>query len=335
MVPLRKPYIKRRELDGVLTALVNEQITPGATVHKLENELREFMKADACIALSSHFTALNLWKNLYQDELTSVTLSPFTAGSLFYFLTQFGIAHKFTDFCPGTPLIDPEPLAPAEALGEWVHLTHHLGYIPETDSFRKKSYRILQDVTESFASYRDLQLAGSDGDAAILRLDSGGWMNAGGGCLLFVYGKKKAAELKVLQTSLPADLRLSDMNAALALVQWQDREKIFRAKKEAFSHMAMRLTRSAGKLPHQDGDVEQIMPCLPVLVERGVQDVLQYAEKRGVEAALAFPPESLMTDLSSYPHARGFHLRCLLFPLYPSLTSKDAETLGKVLSTLP
>ena len=38
---------------------------------------------------------------------------------------------------------------------------------------------------------------------------------------------------------------------------------------------------------------------------------------------------------NAYPNAKSLLLRCVLFPLYPTLGRKNAETTAKVLAALP
>jgi len=40
-------------------------------------------------------------------------------------------------------------------------------------------------------------------------------------------------------------------------------------------------------------------------------------------------------SVPSTPEARGLLLRCLLFPIYPSLGRRNIDTISKVLMTLP
>jgi perosamine synthetase len=97
----------------------------------------------------------------------------------------------------------------------------------------------------------------------------------------------------------------------------------------------------------------------PVLVREGLREVRQYAAKKNVDTqpacrdsivaieAAPAPGEAIPGGEAGaegspraaadrlLPNARDLLWRCLLFPLYPSLTRKDVSHISKVLSTLP
>jgi perosamine synthetase len=113
-----------------------------------------------------------------------------------------------------------------------------------------------------------------------------------------------------------------------------------------------------------DGGYDGVSYGFPVLLREGLREVRQYAAKKNVDTQPAFRdsviavntapaeghvasgdadpdvgagagPAQLATAERSHPHARDLLWRCLLFPLYPSLTRKDVHLICKVLSTLP
>jgi dTDP-4-amino-4,6-dideoxygalactose transaminase len=86
------------------------------------------------------------------------------------------------------------------------------------------------------------------------------------------------------------------------------------------------------------------------LVRDGVKQVRQYALRRNIETQPAFSDtflafqespenpdqhESAGQDSRGFPNARALLLRCLKFPLYPSLAQREVQLISKVLSTLP
>jgi dTDP-4-amino-4,6-dideoxygalactose transaminase len=75
---------------------------------------------------------------------------------------------------------------------------------------------------------------------------------------------------------------------------------------------------------------------------------MQYARKKGVDTEIAFagsilarrpvapdPETTREIPGDGYPNARSVALRCIRFPLYPALTSREAATIERVLTTLP
>ena len=75
-------------MDGVLTTLVNDQITHGQVVKKLEQEIQTYLGADGCFSFNSHFAALSAWEFFTHKDFYSLALDPFAPGSLKFFLIQ-------------------------------------------------------------------------------------------------------------------------------------------------------------------------------------------------------------------------------------------------------
>jgi dTDP-4-amino-4,6-dideoxygalactose transaminase len=100
----------------------------------------------------------------------------------------------------------------------------------------------------------------------------------------------------------------------------------------------------------------------PIMVKDGRLEVMQYANKKGIQSEPAFKDAIVAVEgyvegtiplggssaagldssegreiktVKQFPNARELLWRCLLFPLYPSLARKDVQLICKVLSTLP
>jgi dTDP-4-amino-4,6-dideoxygalactose transaminase len=88
----------------------------------------------------------------------------------------------------------------------------------------------------------------------------------------------------------------------------------------------------------QQGEAENVYYSFPVLLTAGLREVTQYGRKKGVEVHQAFDGSVLaLRELpdDGFPNARPFLLRCVLFPLYPSLGKKNVTLVERVLTTLP
>lgn len=321
-------------MDGVLTTLVNDQVTPGGVSQKLEQELCSFLKLDAGFAMVSHQAALSFLQTVAGRPGVVVT-DPLDAGCFGFFVLQMDYDVRYVDLREDNPGFDMTTFPQITGENSWIYVKNHLGLIPETSSYRTFGALVVEDITSTLGSFRDLELSGSSADVILIRLDTSGWLNGAGGCFIGFRSRKLGTLAKEKAGILPSDLFLTDMNAALALVQWNDRERILGAKKELLSHFALRLQRSSGRLPKQDGDCELVLPFLPVVLTSGTKEVLQYAQKKGVESQMAFSEREVLCDLSAYPGARNLYLRTVHFPLFPSMSTKEAEDVGRVLATLP
>jgi dTDP-4-amino-4,6-dideoxygalactose transaminase len=122
------------------------------------------------------------------------------------------------------------------------------------------------------------------------------------------------------------------------------------------------LLRSRHNPLFNEEDGEYVDFSFPILVKDGRLEVVQYANRKGIQSEPAFKeaivavegfeegnnglsdssstgPDSTegreINSVRQFPNARELLWRCLLFPLYPSLARKDVQLICKVLGTLP
>jgi len=163
-------------------------------------------------------------------------------------------------------------------------------------------------------------------------------ITSGGGVVLLASGRKELTDLKRVSMGLPRSELLSDMNAALGLIQLGAVEQFIQRRKEIAQIFQQSLLKTRHKGLAQGGEGENIWYSFPVLLAAGMKDVMQYARKKGVETTAGFQ-DTIAAGLDfgngRLPNARALYLRCVLFPLYPSLGKQNVALVSKVLSTLP
>jgi dTDP-4-amino-4,6-dideoxygalactose transaminase len=244
-------------------------------------------------------------------------------------------------------------------------LTAHCGYLPDLTAMDELGVPVIEDVTEGIGSHDGRNGAGSIGRFVLVGMEPDAMVTSGGGTALLARSRGDRNSLRHEQEQLPSDALLSDMNAALGITQVRDLEKYVRRRAEiadAYRNAAM---RGRHRVPVQAGDGENAWPGFPVMIDGSVPDVVAYARKKGVEAVPAFRDSVIgrygraareadvpdtddpavqaqdtdtaaqVIDEESYPNARKALLRCVLFPLYPSLSGKEVSTIERVIASLP
>jgi dTDP-4-amino-4,6-dideoxygalactose transaminase len=233
-------------------------------------------------------------------------------------------------------------MAPALALdaardkGADAMLIHYpLGYIPDIEQLLEAEIPIIEDITTAFGGNDGTRLSGTGGDYCIIGLEPEHLLTAGGGALLLASGRRQYTKLKQVVENASRSRLMPDMCAALALVQFRESEGYFERRKELASIFSKAVMKSRHRVLIQSGEGENVHFSLPLMIESSVKDVSAYARKKGVETSLAFADSLLECVSGDFPIARQFMLRCLVFPLYPTLGRQQAEQIAKVLSTLP
>jgi dTDP-4-amino-4,6-dideoxygalactose transaminase len=178
----------------------------------------------------------------------------------------------------------------------------------------------------------------------ILGLEEHDMITAGGGALLYAQNKRDAA-LLANRGKLPPEYALPDMNAALAAVQLKELSRSLSRRGEIagiYSQAALKgrhgiFVRDEGP-SGGGGGIAYNNYAFPLILETGMRDVKAYAAKKGVDVELAFGNTlagSGIVEPEKCPIAYGLSLRTALFPIYPRLGAKDAETVARVISTIP
>ena len=136
------------------------------------------------------------------------------------------------------------------------------------------------------------------------------------------------------------------MNAALGITQVRELQRFLDKRFEIAQVFREALLRSRhSPLFNNEGGV-WVDFSFPILVKDGRLEIMQYANKKGIQSEPAFKdaivaveghasPEEGNDSDRKFPNARELLWRCLLFPLYPSLARKDVQLICKILSTLP
>lgn len=183
-----------------------------------------------------------------------------------------------------------------------------------------------------------LKRAGTFCTFTILGLEEKDALTAGGGAVLFVSDKRSVPPLKQLAAEIPSTDKLPDINAALGFVQLKNLKKNMEARLEIEKIYKRAVMSGKHGLFSFLPNVIPAVYNFAVVLERGYKDAEKYANKKKVEVALAFTDTvayALADKLTDCENAKALILRTALFPLYPRLGVKKAETVSKILSTLP
>jgi dTDP-4-amino-4,6-dideoxygalactose transaminase len=266
------------------------------------------------------------------DGVVISALSPALYSEI---LREKGLEPLVVDVDPdsGAMALDAIDALPSRPKAILLHYT--LGFMPDLQAVSELGIPMIEDLSQGFGGNFGTRRCGTYGEVSVLSLEAEGIVTCAGGGAVLVKDRRKARELRSHPTALRH--RLADMNAYLGLAQMRQIESFIAARKEIAQLFSRSLMRSGHKPLIQKGEAENIYYSFPVVLDRDIQEVIQYARKKNVETALAFSDAAIskLEEDGEYPNARSIALRCLLFPLYPMLGKRNAEFIGKLLSTLP
>jgi dTDP-4-amino-4,6-dideoxygalactose transaminase len=342
-IPVFCSYIRRKDMDSVLNCLVTDSVGPGDYLERFQKASREVLGYDFGFAVRSPLLALGLALDalgiVRGDAVAVPALAPGYYARLF---ADKGLTPVFID-------AESESVAPSVATWEAavaaagqkpkaLILFEALGIMPDPEAFKSLGIPIIEDISQSLGAYRGEVKAGSIGQLAVLGLEGGGLMTAGGGALLFAKLRRDGTVLRNLHDGVEPELRMTDYNAALGFAQLKELESNIEKRRELYAMFTQALVRSKHKLLSQEGEGEPGFWAFPVAFDSGMKDARAYAKKKEIDTEPAFEQSLAGRGLvpeGACPNARSLLLRSLLFPVHQRVGATGAQKISRVLTTLP
>ncbi|MDR2393546.1 MAG: DegT/DnrJ/EryC1/StrS family aminotransferase [Treponema sp.] len=338
-VAVYSPTIRRKEMDAVLTAMVEDKIGPGEQSRLLIQVAKEYLGFEYCLALRSPVFALFLaLKSLNLEDGAGVVLSALSPRYYAQVLEDLRLRPVYCDVSASFPCIDQETLEQAckrEDPSPKCILVHHtLGFVPDMVSIVQVGLPVIEDRSQSY---------GTEGKPAalgvftLLGLEERDMLTSGGGALLYGVNPRNASVLRT-GGDLPPEYGLPDMNAAMAVVQFREGAKNLEKRKgvaQIYTQSALR-TRHKRFIPQDEEGYNHY--AFPLILETGMKEVKAYAKRKDIVVAHAFEGTLMgsgMVEPMVCPESYSLSLRTVLFPLYPRLGVAETEKVAKLIASLP
>ncbi len=351
MIQTYSTTIRRKEMDAVLTCMVDEKIGPGELNARLIQAVKEFTRCDGAVALRSPAIALKYaLQALDLEKGSKIMISALAPAWQYQAVEALGYEPLVLDVDEVSGLVTAEIVSQGMKDGGRLLLLHETeGILPDFDAIMQLGIQVIEDISQSAGASvpvltpeglptEERKKAGSFGVYTILGLEERDVITAGGGAVLMAPGRREWIVLKKYADEAPLTDLLPDINSALAWVQVKEYPRNEKTRKEIFAtfHQACLIGRH--KMFAREMEEGSTMSCFPLILSSSYKDVKQYASRKDIEIQLAFDKSviALKEELSEKCiHAKSLYLRCIHVPLYPRLTHAESAKIVKVLSSLP
>jgi dTDP-4-amino-4,6-dideoxygalactose transaminase len=358
-IEVYSPTIRRKEMDAVLTAMVEDKIGPGERARLLTQTAKEYLHFDYALALRSPAIALHLaLKALNLEDGQGVVISALSPRYYSRVIEDLRLTPFYADVSFSFPCMSRETIEKALAgkpeglTVRCIALHHTLGFAPDTASIAELGLPVIEDISQSYGTFpadaaaKESAAENAEGGAGkervhgvftILGLEERDMLTSGGGALLFAMNRRDGSVLRDY-SNLPGEYCLPDINAAMAAVQFKETPRNMERRREIARIYTQSSLRTAHKrfIPLEEGGYNNY--AFPLVLETGFKDVVAYARKKEIVAESAFD-QSLagagVIDSNRCPASYSLSLRTVLFPLYPRLRSQEVERVSKLIMTLP
>jgi dTDP-4-amino-4,6-dideoxygalactose transaminase len=355
-IEVYSPTIRRREMDAVLTALVEDRVGPGEQARFLVQIAREYIHFDYCLSLRSPAIALSIALKAIVPELTGLTeeardpsdvkgrgviISALSPRYYVRVIEDLGLTPVFCDVTHSFPSMDRNSIEAALASftgGPCCIVLHHtLGFVPDMAAISELGIPVVDDISQSYGFSEGDGSGQAHGVFTILGLEEKDMLTAGGGALLYAMNRRDGAVLRNFG-DLPREYCLPDMNAAMAVVQFKEAVKNLQKRSEIAGVYARSSQMTRHRRFIQRDNTEYNNYAFPLILETGLKDVKAYARKKEIVVESAFedtPAGKGEVDARRCPASHSLSLRTVLFPLYPRLRSQEVDRVSKLILTLP
>ena len=351
MIQTYSTTIRRKEMDAVLTCMVDEKIGPGELNTRLIQQVKEFIKCDGAVALRSPALALGYaLKALDLEQGKKIMISALAPVWQYQAVEAMGYEPLVLDVEEETGLVSAEIVKAGMEKGGSLLILHETeGILPDFDGIMELGVPVIEDISQSAGasvpeknedgteSEKRIK-AGSFGVFTIMGLEERDIITAGGGAILFAPGRREWIVLKKYVDEAPVIDLLPDINSALAWVQMKEYNRNEKTRKELFALFQHACLIGRHKMFVREMDEGSTACCFPLILSSSVKDVKQYAGKKDIEVQPAFDNSVIANheELSEQCiHGKSLYLRCVHIPLYPRLTHAESAKIVKVLSSLP
>ena len=339
-IPISRPSIKRSDMDSVLSCMVTDSLGPGILSNRLIRLVAEYIGVAGGVAVREYpraikivFEAMGLTKG---DRILLTPLHPPVYAKV---AREMEIEPRYVDVasengCISFENVMQEDLTTIKAVVAFAPL----GFVPPIEKLLETGIPLIEDISQALGANTASRRLGTFGSYTLISLEPDSIITSGGGVLILGKGRKEVNILQKIVESDQLEILLPDFNAALGITQIQSIERFLSKRKDIAQIFSQALMRTRHKPLLQPDEAENVYYSFPVLVSSALKDVQAYCKKQGIETTLAFHHSILgmgFTQGKDFPAARSLYLRCLLFPLYPSLTKSSIEHMQKVLTSLP
>lgn len=370
MIQTFSSTIRRKEMDAVLTCMVDEHIGPGELNARLIQTAKEFFSCAGAVALRTPAAALKYaLKALNLEAGSGVMLSALAPLWQYAVVEELGYKPVLLDVQTESAQVTAELVSQGiQNGGRALVLRESLGILPDFEGILALGIPVIEDISQSAgglvpeqaqgeeaakpASASDAEgdgsapkaevkgkKAGSFGIYAICSLEERDVITAGGGALLMAAGRRDWPVLKSLAEGILDIEMLPDINAALATVQIKEFVRNETKRKEIHALYNRSIMSGKNKGFVRDVELNSTIWSFPLALASGFKDVKAYAQKKDIEVRLAFEDSIIAAKTEELgaecKNAKALALRTAVFPLYPRLNRSQIEKIAKVLVTLP
>lgn len=363
-IPLLRPYFDSEELKEIEKVLSSGWVSQGPEVKEFETRAAEYLGVRHAIAVINCTSALHLSllaMGIQKDD--EVLVADFTFPATGHAVLYCGATPMFVDVDMKTYNLDPALIE--EKITEKTKAiipVHTFGQPASMDEImhtaQENGLPVIEDAACAFGATYKGTYAGMIGDIGCFSFHARKGMTTGEGGMVVTNDSRLADKIRMLSVfgmvsawdreessefvipefiELGYNYKLSDINAAVGVVQLRRLNKIIERKQQ----LAQYWNEILGSIdwieaPYVSKDVTHIYQSYVVLVDKRISrnKLITILKEKGVQAQIgtyASHIQPVYNSKDSCPHSLEVFERSLALPMYYALKEEEIDTAASCL----
>lgn len=335
-----KPTITRKDLEGVLDCLINDELTNGKTLKTFENEVSSVVELKYALATNSLLSAYYLcFKALDIDSESEVIIPSLFHQAPLGALSIAGGKPVLVDCAENSLFPSVDDIKSKITDKTKAIITGHLfGFHADISEILTLQVPVIEDISHSIGTEYNDEPVGKKGSIAVTAFSPSMILTTGNGGMALTNNSRYYSTMKELRGTadrISLDCSMTDFQAAMGLTQLMKLKSLLKRRKEIAKIYsdALRITQHKQIVPYNENFAYQ---SFPVLINAPSDKIIKYWKKNGIEIvkSIESPLHLLMGEKGfDYPNSDRIAKKLYSLPVYPTLTKKEIEKISKALSS--
>ncbi|MDD5455379.1 MAG: DegT/DnrJ/EryC1/StrS family aminotransferase [Candidatus Ratteibacteria bacterium] len=359
LTDLKRQYqsIKKEVDSAIRQVITNTNFILGKEVEEFENEIARYLNVKFSVGVASGTDALVLaLKALDIKEGDEVITTPFTFIATTEAIVRAGAKPVFCDIDEKTYNIDTDKIEEKITPNTKAILPVHLYGLPcEMDKIsalaRKYSFRIIEDVAQSFGAKYKSKKTGAIGDVGCFSFFPAKNLGAfGDGGMISTNDGQTAEKLKFLRnhgqtkqyhyTMHGFNSRLDTLEATILKVKLHYIDKWINMRQKNAAYYNKLFSGTNIITPFVPNSAEHSFNYYTIRIKEKRDKIMDSLKENGIAAAIYYPlclhlqevHKDLRHKLGDFPVAEKLQKEVLSLPMYPELEKKEIEEIVRIVN---
>jgi perosamine synthetase len=358
-IPLARPDIGKDEIQAVVETMESGWVSQGKRVEQFEESFARYCGVKHGVAVSSGTAALHIALAAVGigkgDEVITTPLSCVATTNPIIYLNANPV---FVDVEPSTmnmnPMLIKKKITPKTKAILPVHLFGHpVDLDPMIEIAQRHNLYLIEDVAQAHGAEYKGRKVGSFGHISCFSFYADKIITTVEGGMALTDSKELAEKMRLLRSFgmekkakffhpvLGFNYKMSDIHAAIGLVQMQKLESYIKRRRSNIDYLKSHISHHLDlKLPVELDYAYNVHYACHVRTEKKREEVTSYLEREGIETRplLSFIPEQppyrkYRDDVKGLMIANDAHRKGFYFSNSPLLTENELDYLASVLTS--